>query len=151
MRLIYHTAGIVVESGIIYLLAQLVLVVLFSMENPAYKVVGYPIIQIYGIAPTLIFCRVGMGISSERNFDTTGASVPSFRQDSRYQRRQISTPGNQTFTTGTFAFEDDGLSGAASTIPGEPKLDSTTFLPGTEHPEGIELALHARHSGSSYA
>lgn len=46
-RLIWRAASIMIESGVLYLAAQLVLVVLFSLQNPAYKVLGYPIIQIY--------------------------------------------------------------------------------------------------------
>lgn len=45
--LVWHAASIVVESGLMYLVAQLVLVVLFSLENPAYKILGCLVIQIY--------------------------------------------------------------------------------------------------------
>jgi len=137
MRLIYHSAGIVVESGVLYLLAQLVLVVLFSMENPAYKVVGYPIIQIYGIAPTLILCRVGMGISSERKFETTGADIPSFRGHSR---RTVGTGGTFVDThNDEFIAADAVLNGMDGTMP---KLNLSS-----ETQEHIELSFKTNPSG----
>jgi hypothetical protein len=47
LSLIWRVSIILIESGMIYLVAQLILVVLYASKNPAYKVVAYPIIQIY--------------------------------------------------------------------------------------------------------
>ncbi|KAF8514433.1 hypothetical protein BU17DRAFT_52557 [Hysterangium stoloniferum] len=100
--LIWRVCNIFIESGMIYLAAQLILVVLFASKNPAAKVVGYPIVQIYGIAPTLILCRVGMGISAEKTQFTTNADVPSFRLHSKQQQSAFgrSAYSGDTVTTG---------------------------------------------------
>ncbi|KAI0654421.1 hypothetical protein C8Q70DRAFT_1087524 [Cubamyces menziesii] len=63
--------AIIVESGALYLAAQLVLVVLFVLGHPAQAIVAVMAVQIYGIAPTLIVLRVALGISSD--FSTRGA------------------------------------------------------------------------------
>ncbi|GJJ06125.1 hypothetical protein Clacol_000314 [Clathrus columnatus] len=134
MRLIYHSAEIVVESGVLYLLAQLVLVVLFAMENPAYKVLGYPIIQIYGIAPTLIFCRVGMGISSERKFATTGGDIPSFRLHSR-----------RTGGTGD-TFMEEGSTTVGAVMNGSKDETTRKVNLSSDTQEDFELAFKANPS-----
>ncbi|KAI0293341.1 hypothetical protein B0F90DRAFT_1670838 [Multifurca ochricompacta] len=54
---------IVVESGALYLVVQLIFVVLFAMQHPAQGIVGVIAVQIYGIAPALIIIRVALGLS----------------------------------------------------------------------------------------
>lgn len=81
---------LIIESGALYLLFQLVFVALFALSNPAEAILAVMAVQIYvsntfinskliskrvlfpsqGIAPTLIIIRVGLGISSEH---TSGA------------------------------------------------------------------------------
>ncbi|KAH0833224.1 hypothetical protein J3R83DRAFT_12284 [Lanmaoa asiatica] len=61
---------LLIESGALYLLFQFVFVVLFAVSNPAEAILAVMAVQIYGIAPTLIIIRVGLGISSEQ---TSGA------------------------------------------------------------------------------
>lgn len=75
---------LIVESGALYLLFQLVFVILFAIPHPAEAILAVMAVQIYvrntssdvdpskrvlslsqGIAPTLIIIRVGLGISSE--------------------------------------------------------------------------------------
>ncbi|KAH9899220.1 hypothetical protein C8Q73DRAFT_637871 [Cubamyces lactineus] len=72
-RVAQTAVAIIVESGALYLAAQLVLVVLFALEHPAQAIVAVMAVQIYGIAPTLIVLRVALGISSD--FTTRGAPV----------------------------------------------------------------------------
>ncbi|KAI0763428.1 hypothetical protein BD413DRAFT_606621 [Trametes elegans] len=69
VRAAQHAAAIIVESGLLYLAAQAVLVALFARGHPAQAVVAVIAVQIYGIAPTLIVIRVALGISSD--FSTT--------------------------------------------------------------------------------
>ncbi|KAF8889654.1 hypothetical protein BD779DRAFT_1520282 [Infundibulicybe gibba] len=62
---------VIIEAGVLYLLAQFVLTVLFAINHPAQILVSDVAVQIYGIAPTLIIVHVGLG----RSFgDTTGTS-----------------------------------------------------------------------------
>ncbi|KAH9949905.1 hypothetical protein B0H21DRAFT_881538 [Amylocystis lapponica] len=53
--------AMLIESGSLFLAAQLSFVVLFALGNPAQDVVYPAAVQIYGIAPTLIIVRVGLG------------------------------------------------------------------------------------------
>jgi len=55
--------NIVVESGMLYLAAQLTYTVLFTMGHPAQAIAALMAVQIYGIAPTLIVIRVSLGLS----------------------------------------------------------------------------------------
>ena len=85
---------LMIESGALYLVFQLVFVVLFAIPHPAEAILAVMTVQIYvsntssdpkpiskpvlflsqGIAPTLIIIRVGLGISSENS-----SGVPSTR------------------------------------------------------------------------
>ncbi|KAH9963754.1 hypothetical protein BC827DRAFT_1339731 [Russula dissimulans] len=56
--------NIVVESGMLYLAAQLTYVVLWKIEHPAEAIAALMAVQIYGIAPTLIVIRVSLGLSN---------------------------------------------------------------------------------------
>jgi len=56
--------NIVVESGMLYLAAQLTYVVLFTRQHPAQAIAALIAVQIYGIAPTLIVIRVSLGLSN---------------------------------------------------------------------------------------
>ena len=74
--------GIVIESGVLYLAVQVVLVTLFAIGHPAQGIVAVIAVQIYvrnrrlsrttklnilciqGIAPTLIVIRVALGLSN---------------------------------------------------------------------------------------
>ncbi|EIW55056.1 uncharacterized protein TRAVEDRAFT_131226 [Trametes versicolor FP-101664 SS1] len=64
IRLANDAAAVIVESGLIYLATQLVLVVLVTIEHPAQAIVGVMAVPIYGIASTLIVIRVTLGISA---------------------------------------------------------------------------------------
>ncbi|KAH9852222.1 hypothetical protein C2E23DRAFT_731263 [Lenzites betulinus] len=69
VRLARRAIAVIVESGLIYLAVQIVLVVLVSSSNNAEGIVAAIAVQLYGIAPTLIVIRVALGIST----DSTGA------------------------------------------------------------------------------
>ncbi|KAI0918347.1 hypothetical protein AcW1_009748 [Taiwanofungus camphoratus] len=81
-----HAMSIVVESGALYLAVQLVFVVLFSIKHPAQAIVAVMAVQIYGIAPTLIIIRVGLGITTEPTHPIPGTHIswgfPTSNQDS---------------------------------------------------------------------
>ncbi|KAI0355982.1 hypothetical protein OH77DRAFT_1495782 [Trametes cingulata] len=78
VRAAQHAVAIIVESGLLYLAAQLVLVVLFALGHPAQAIVAVMAVQIYGIAPTLIVIRVALGISSDFSTrDAPGAAGPA--------------------------------------------------------------------------
>ncbi|KAF9243489.1 hypothetical protein BU15DRAFT_86437 [Melanogaster broomeanus] len=55
---------LIIESGALYLVVQLVFV------HPAEAILAVMAVQVYGIAPTLIIMRVGLGISSEHSSNT---------------------------------------------------------------------------------
>ncbi|KAL1949043.1 hypothetical protein VTO73DRAFT_10849 [Trametes versicolor] len=80
-RAAQHAVAIIVESGMLYLAAQLVLVVLFALGHPAQAVVAVMAVQFYGIAPTLIVIRVALGISSDfTTRDAPALVVPALTQ-----------------------------------------------------------------------
>jgi len=72
---ISRAIGIVVESGLLFLSAQFVFVVLFAIAHPALAVVEPMATQIYGISPTLVIVHVGMGSSYEQPTSTRGTSL----------------------------------------------------------------------------
>ncbi|KAG1746892.1 hypothetical protein EDB19DRAFT_331343 [Suillus lakei] len=57
---------LIIESGALYLVTQLIFVVLVAIQNNAESVLSLAGTQIYGIASILILIRVGLGISSEQ-------------------------------------------------------------------------------------
>ncbi|PCH44320.1 hypothetical protein WOLCODRAFT_77006 [Wolfiporia cocos MD-104 SS10] len=64
-RVVPQATVIVVESGLLYLLIQLVYVILFAIQHPAEQLIGIMAVQIYGIAPALIIARAGLGYSEK--------------------------------------------------------------------------------------
>ncbi|KAJ6632219.1 hypothetical protein B0H10DRAFT_1865550 [Mycena sp. CBHHK59/15] len=76
---IQRAIGIIIESGLLFLVAQFVFVVLFSISHPAQAVVEPVATQIYGISPTLIIVRVGMGASYEQTSVVTPTQRSSLR------------------------------------------------------------------------
>ncbi|KAG2030041.1 hypothetical protein BDR03DRAFT_975099 [Suillus americanus] len=57
---------LIIESGALYMVTQLIFVVLVAIGNPAEAILSYAGTQIYGIASTLIVIRVGLGTSPEQ-------------------------------------------------------------------------------------
>ncbi|KAF8870990.1 hypothetical protein BD779DRAFT_1541000 [Infundibulicybe gibba] len=67
LRRSFHiVAAILIESGFLVLAFQLVFVVLFSIQHPAAIMIALPIIQIYGITPTLLNIRIVMGSAGDK-------------------------------------------------------------------------------------
>ncbi|KAG2125392.1 hypothetical protein DEU56DRAFT_825417 [Suillus clintonianus] len=87
----YRAMVFIIESGALYLITQFVFVVLFAIQHPAQGIVAVIATQIYGIAPTLIIIRVGLGISSEQ----TTRAITSTRIEWMARR------GEDTGTSGT--------------------------------------------------
>ncbi|KAI0760375.1 hypothetical protein C8Q74DRAFT_1208445 [Fomes fomentarius] len=65
-RAAQRAVAIIVESGLLYLVTQLVFAVLFGLGHPAQAILAVIAVQIYGIAPTLIIIQVALGISTEQ-------------------------------------------------------------------------------------
>ncbi|EMD39639.1 hypothetical protein CERSUDRAFT_81022 [Gelatoporia subvermispora B] len=94
--------NIVVESGALYLVAQLILVVLFALGHPAQAIVAVMAVQIYGIAPTMIIIRVGLGVSSEQTTKDSGMTHISWTRPSQNRAfGQSTTVFNTVVTTVT--------------------------------------------------
>ncbi|KAF8808532.1 hypothetical protein BYT27DRAFT_7210776 [Phlegmacium glaucopus] len=53
--------SILIESGVVLFVVELLWVVLFSLESNEFYLLGGPIAMTYGIIPTMIVVRVGMG------------------------------------------------------------------------------------------
>ncbi|KAF5366583.1 hypothetical protein D9758_008937 [Tetrapyrgos nigripes] len=64
---------IVIESGAIFAVTQLILLVLYVLRHNAQYIVFDSMAQIMGIVPTLIIVRIGLGMSAEAhtNYGTT--------------------------------------------------------------------------------
>ncbi|KAH9941746.1 uncharacterized protein BXZ73DRAFT_41625 [Epithele typhae] len=108
-RLARTASGIIIESGVLYLVAQLTLVVLVSIKHPAEAIVAVGAVQIYGIAPTLIIIRVGLG----RAFPASKASAAS--TTTPFERIWAARRGEGlTMTTFTSTMEDTTHSGDAT-------------------------------------
>ncbi|KAI9442764.1 hypothetical protein H4582DRAFT_2127114 [Lactarius indigo] len=55
---------IIIESGALYLIVQLVFVVLFAIRHPAQGIVGVIAVQMYGTAPALVIIHVALRLSN---------------------------------------------------------------------------------------
>ncbi|KAH7873978.1 uncharacterized protein C8R40DRAFT_1110676 [Lentinula edodes] len=97
---IRRASAIIIESGLLFLAAQLVFVVLFAIKHPAQAIVEPIATQIYGISPTLIIVRVGMGST----FEPTALPESSLRFRVTLGRKTKSTTtgtSRMTATTGS--------------------------------------------------
>ncbi|EEB94640.1 hypothetical protein MPER_06512, partial [Moniliophthora perniciosa FA553] len=65
---------VIVESGALYSVSLLILLILFAMGNDAQIILFGCASQIVGIAPTLIIVRVGLGLTSQDNIATVATS-----------------------------------------------------------------------------
>jgi hypothetical protein len=70
---------LIIESGALYMVTQLIFVILVATRNPAEAVLSLAGTQIYGIASTLIIIRVGLGISSDQTMSSTTMTQVEFR------------------------------------------------------------------------
>lgn len=64
-RQVRAAMAVIVESGMLFLVAQFIFVVLYALGHPAQGIIVPITLQIYGIAPMLIIVRVGMGLTSD--------------------------------------------------------------------------------------
>jgi len=78
-----HSMMLIIESGALYLVTQLIFVILVATRNPAEAVLSLAGTQIYAIASTLIIIRVGLGISSEQTMSPTMDSRIEFWSQQR--------------------------------------------------------------------
>ncbi|KAF8843683.1 hypothetical protein BDN67DRAFT_1066601 [Paxillus ammoniavirescens] len=117
---------LVIESGAIYLAVQFVFVVLFSIRHPAEAILAVMATQVYGIAPTLIMIRVGLGISSENSSNTMMST----------RIRWIARPGEETGTSATHLA--DGLV-TETDMEGNHTKDSE-LIPDTVELKDVEFA-----------
>ncbi|KAF9461351.1 hypothetical protein BDZ94DRAFT_1167831 [Collybia nuda] len=84
-RSLKRASAIIVESGLLFLIAQFTFVVLFAIKHPAQAVLVPVATQIYGISPTLIIVRVSIGSSFEQT------SVPKLSLRFHSVKRQSGT------------------------------------------------------------
>ncbi|KAJ8496206.1 hypothetical protein ONZ51_g1251 [Trametes cubensis] len=102
VRLAGHVIAVIVESGLIYLATQLVLVVLVSIKHPAEAIVGVIAVQVYGIAPTLIVIRCTLGITTETTRKDVShlvwAPVPRHAGPTVYSSGATSGPMGESIT-----------------------------------------------------
>ncbi|KAH9941729.1 uncharacterized protein BXZ73DRAFT_41550 [Epithele typhae] len=75
-RIAVGAMAVVVESGLLYLVVQLIFVVLVALDSDGLDIVIGLAVPVYGIAPTLIIIRVALGLSVEAitSPDTVGSS-----------------------------------------------------------------------------
>jgi len=99
---------IVIESGALYLVVQLVFVVLFAIHHPAQGIVGVIAVQVYGIAPTLIIIRVALGLSN---------ASPSARPSARPPSWTLPSPTEVRIGYNSAAFTDAGQRLGPAGIP----------------------------------
>ncbi|KIJ54786.1 hypothetical protein M422DRAFT_64021 [Sphaerobolus stellatus SS14] len=85
--------SILVESGALYLLVQFIFVILFGIQHPSEAIVGVTAVQIYGIAPTLIIIRVGLGQTFDQTSKSAHTTSISWAKPTSYGG---STAGNTT-------------------------------------------------------
>ncbi|KZT24218.1 hypothetical protein NEOLEDRAFT_1135376 [Neolentinus lepideus HHB14362 ss-1] len=101
---VYRAISIVIESGALYLVVQITFVVLFSMGHPAQAILAVIAVQVYGIAPTLIIIRVGLGYAADNTTINTQTRMnwkrPSMYRPSRSQYTSHTT-GFSTTAAGT--------------------------------------------------
>ncbi|KAG1829402.1 hypothetical protein EV424DRAFT_1316867 [Suillus variegatus] len=71
---------LIIESGALYTVTQLIYVVLVAIQNPAEAILSYAGTQVYGIASTLIIIRVGLGSSLEQTAPTTSTNLMFWSQ-----------------------------------------------------------------------
>ncbi|EKM56811.1 uncharacterized protein PHACADRAFT_254136 [Phanerochaete carnosa HHB-10118-sp] len=71
----FKTAMIIIESGVLYFVVQLVYLTVFAVGNSSDQLMSLVAVQVYGIAPTLIIIQVGLGFSSEESTRPTMTST----------------------------------------------------------------------------
>ena len=146
--------NIVVESGVLYLVAQITYVVLFTIEHPAEAIAALLAVQIYvgvchlkgkssetdnviaqGIAPTLIIIRVALGLSyipTSREFPS--GSMSTMRPASNHIRIGFST---SAFTDSCPTYAKDDI--PMSTIKSMPSSGVPDSIPGSVNISAVNI------------
>jgi len=84
--------SILIETGMMTFVSQLILVIAFGLQDAYALVVGSPMIMIYGITPTIIVVRVTMGNSYNSQDRTSRTqSIMAFASDSNLQSEIVQT------------------------------------------------------------
>ncbi|KIJ35026.1 hypothetical protein M422DRAFT_212789 [Sphaerobolus stellatus SS14] len=75
-----NAVAIILESGAIYSVSQMTLLILYCVKTNAVFIVYDALAQIMGIVPTLIIVRVGLGLTTQENtlIGSTRGTVPRF-------------------------------------------------------------------------
>lgn len=100
---IYQAMIIVVESGLLYLVVQLVFVILFALGHPAQAIAAVIACQVYGIAPTLIVFRVALGLAPSQSMATAVESggMPEWAAHGRGGPGTVTNDSRRYQTMGT--------------------------------------------------
>ncbi|KAJ7641816.1 hypothetical protein FB45DRAFT_862904 [Roridomyces roridus] len=145
---IQRAIGIIVESGLLFLAIQLVFLVLFSIKHPAQDLAEPIATQIYGISPTLIIVRVGLGAA----FDPS--SVPATNTSLRFSSSgSAGGGGKRPRTPSKLFFRSFGTGGITSGMTGTTTTTQasdftrTTDRTRTAGPGEYELEMHLNEEG----
>jgi hypothetical protein len=90
---------VILESGVVYLVTQLIFVVIFAIRHPAQGIVVVIAVQIYGIIPTLIIIGVELGISSDE-MRTTACTSDIVRNTTGFSRHRTYPHSSLALTAG---------------------------------------------------
>ncbi|KAF6755007.1 hypothetical protein DFP72DRAFT_898225 [Ephemerocybe angulata] len=90
------TASVLVEAALFQFAAQLVLVVLFTMDHPAFSLMVGPVTIIYGLNCTAIVARIGMNRSFEESVVEGVGAVSSIRFGGKSTKGYSESSGVQT-------------------------------------------------------
>ncbi|KAF8886018.1 hypothetical protein BD779DRAFT_1532088 [Infundibulicybe gibba] len=110
-RSLRTTIVMMIESGVLMFALQLVVVLLFARE--AFAVISSPMIQIFGIAPTLLCIRVVMGSAYGKTTRAQGESDHSGRTSTQTTSPCMSAAGVQSWGTNTRFSDTSNNEGAA--------------------------------------
>jgi len=111
------------ETGLMTFVVQLLWVILFSQQDPethsAFFLIGGPTTMIYGLTPTLLAVRVGMGASIETRVNDSSLQFASMNHPHSQQTQTTRTIGSTATRTGGInvelsTFSDVGKNGSRS-------------------------------------
>jgi len=77
-RDLYPLISILVESGLITLVAQLAQSIMYKFASAAFPLVGGVVVMLYGISMTAVLVRVELGVSYDHNTSRTANSTTNF-------------------------------------------------------------------------
>jgi len=83
-RNLYPLISILVESGLITFVAQLMQSIMYKSAGEAFPLIGGVVVMLYGISMTAVLVRVELGVSYDHNTSRTMNSTHSGRQGIRF-------------------------------------------------------------------